>query len=125
MEDSFVYLSFRTASNGNPQILLMQKSTNAVLSLSLDNFSNLMFMMRAVERHLMHVQEKQNLSQQQYEQENLLQQHLHQQQAGIKAENNFDVIQQRLQQQQQQAVEAENEFDNELEARQSFSVAQF
>ena len=125
MEDSFVYLSFRTASNGNPQILLMQKSTNAVLSLSLDNFSNLMFMMRAVERHLMHVQEKKNLSQEQYEQENLLHHHGQQQQAGIKAENNFDVIQQRLQQQQQQAVEAENEFDNELETSQSFRVAQF
>ena len=125
MEDSFVYLSFRTASNGNPQILLMQKSTNAVLTLSLDNFSNLMFMMRAVERHLMHVQEEENLSQEQYEQENLLQQHLHQQQAAIKDENNFDVLQQRLQQQQQQAVKAENEFDNELETRQSLSVAQF
>ena len=118
MEDSFVYLSFRTASNDNPQILLMQKSTNAVLTLSLDNFSNLMFMMRAVERHLMHVQEEENLSQQEYEQENLFQQHLHQQQAAIKAENNFAVL-------QQQAVKAENKFDNELETRQSFSVAQF
>ena len=52
-------------------------------------------------------------------------QHLHQQQAAIKAENNFDVLQQRLQQQQQQAVKAENKFDNKLETRQSFSVAQF
>ena len=100
MEDSFVYLSFRTASNGNPQILLMQTNTNAVLTLSLQNFSNLMFLMRAVERHLMHVQEEENLSQEQYEQENLLQDHLQQQQAAIKDENNFDVLQQRLQQQQ-------------------------
>ena len=100
MEDSFVFLSFRTASNGNPQILLMQQNTNAVLTLSLQNFSNLMFLMRAVERHLMHVQEEENLSQEQYEQENLLQNHLQQQQAAIKDENNFDVLQQRLQQQQ-------------------------
>ena len=100
MEDSFVFLSFRTASNGNPQILLMQRNTNAVLTLSLQNFSNLMFLMRAVERHLMHVQEEENLSQEQYEQENLLQNHLQQQQAAIKNENNFDVLQQRLQQQQ-------------------------
>ena len=126
MDDSFVYLSFRTASNGNHQILLMQKNTNAVLTLSLDNFSNMMFMMRAVERHLMHVQEEENLTQQQYEQEDLLQQHLHQQeQAAIKSENNFDVLQQRLQQQQQQAVEAENEFANEPCTTQSLSVAQF
>ena len=125
MEDSFVYLSFRTTSNDNPQILLMQKSTNGLLSLSLDNFSNLMFMMRALERHLKHVHEKKKLSQEQYEQENLLQQHLHLQQAGIKADNNFEVIHQRLQQQQQQAEEAENEFDNELETRQSYSVDQF
>ena len=78
----------------------MQKNTNAVLTLSLDNFPNLMFLMRAVERHLMHVQEEENLSQEQYKQENLLQHHLHQQQAAIKDENNFDVLQQRLQQQQ-------------------------
>ena len=120
-----MYLSFRTTSNDNPQILLMQKSTNGLLSLSLDNFSDLMFMMQAVERHLKHVHEKKKLSQEQYEQENLLQQHLHLQQAGIKADNNFEVIHQRLQQQQQQAEEAENEFDNELETRQSYSVDQF
>ena len=78
----------------------MQQNTNAVLTLSLENFSNLMFLMRAVERHLMHGQEEENLSQEQYEQERLLQNHFQQQQAAIKNENKFDVLQQRLQQQQ-------------------------
>ena len=64
------------------------------------DFSNMMFLMRALERNLLHVQEEENLSQEQYEQEKLLQNHFQQQQAAIKNENNFDVLQQRLQQQQ-------------------------
>ena len=78
----------------------MQQNTNAVLTLSLQIFSNLMFLMQALKRYLLHVQEEENLSLGQYEQENLLQNHLQQQQAAIKNENNFDVLQQRLQQQQ-------------------------
>lgn len=58
MEDSFIHFSFRPACNGKKEhILITQENSNSVLTLSMDNFASMMFMLRAVERHLVYVQE--------------------------------------------------------------------
>ena len=64
MENCSIYLSFQPASNGKKeQILITQENTNSVLTLSMENFASMMFMMRAVERHLVHVQENEDVPQ--------------------------------------------------------------
>ena len=68
MSDSPIFISFCPASNDEKeQILIKQENTNVVLSLTMDNFASMMFMMKAVERQLVFMQAFHQQQQQQLE----------------------------------------------------------